>query len=94
MDAGPHAESQRLHVIISGAAVSLTVEAYGAGGRDPIQAAASRVLIKDHLGNPLVLAVEYEPGRYLVAHCDDPEFAELVQTFGVKAAQVRTRVQL
>lgn len=70
----------------------LTVESFAPGGRDSQEVPASRVIVKDSHGNPLILAVEYGDGQYHVAHCLDPDFEHLVTTFGYTAPTIAKTV--
>lgn len=72
----------------------LTVETFGVNGKGAVVTTATRVLVLDEHRNPLLVAVEYEPGKYLCAHVDDDEFEEMVATLGVRASRVRTRIDV
>ncbi len=67
--------------------MSLTVESYAPGGRNSQTVEASRVLVKDQHGNPLIIAAEYVGGVF-VSHFQDPDFEHLLQTFGYVPAEV------
>jgi len=63
----------------------LTVEAFETSGKNPRTFSASRVLIRDGVGNPVCVVVVYVDGERpvtLVAHLGDDDFDTILQTFG------------
>lgn len=75
----------------------LTVESFQPSGRDPSVTQASRVLIKDEFGNPICLAVSWIEGTkpaYIVAHCGDDDFEQMLSTFGVDKVIVLNRAHV
>lgn len=73
----------------------LSVEAFSPGGRESTNTTASRVLIRDHMGNPICLAVSWDEGgkpKTLVAHHGDDDFDSLLQTMGVDKVVVMNRI--
>lgn len=74
--------------------MSLRVECFGRGGRSAASLEATRVLVSDAHGNPVLLAVEYEPGKYLAAHLLDDDFEDLLATFGLKPSAVKAVIDL
>lgn len=67
----------------------LVVESYSPGGKDPDTRSASRVLIMDAFGNPLVLAAMQGTNLCLVAHHGDDDWERLLAQFNIKPAAVR-----
>ena len=72
----------------------LTVESFGPGGRDAVSYQATRVVIKDASGNPLVAAVLYDADQYLVVTCEDETFDAVLRTMGMTAARVSRRLDI
>jgi len=70
----------------------LKVETFKPGGRDPDSLEASRVLIRDQHGNPVVVAVTYADNCVLVSTCNDDDFQTVLDTLGVKASHVKKRI--
>ena len=66
----------------------MAVESYAAGGKQPSVVEATRVLVRDAHGNPILVAVEYEPNVFLCAHQGDADFDQILGTLGVEAAVV------
>lgn len=73
----------------------LTIESFAPGGEGAGLIEASRVLIRDSLGNPVCLAVSWVDGdrpQTIVAHLLDDDFEMLLQTFGVDRVVVLNRL--
>lgn len=72
----------------------LIVESFGEGGRDAATTAATRVVVRDEHGNPLVIAVEHGEGKIHVSHFLDPEFEPLARAFGLVPPRVIQTIPL
>jgi hypothetical protein len=66
----------------------MIVETFAAGGKHAQRVTATRFVVYDDHGNPIVLAVEHGPGQVFAAHLNDPEFEQLLDAFGVEMAVV------
>ena len=75
----------------------LTIESFGPGGTGASIIHATRVLIKDGLGNPVCLAVSWEDGgkpKTLVAHQGDEDFDDLLLTFGTERVVIMNHIHI
>lgn len=77
----------------------MTLELFGEGGIAPRVIEATRILIRDDHGNPIVFAARYlNPGDGLagtiVSTLNDPQFETVLATIGVAAARIRNRIEV
>jgi CTP:molybdopterin cytidylyltransferase MocA len=68
------------------------VELYEAGGKNARVVDATRVLVRNAQGTPVALVAEWG-AAVLAAHADDPDFQQLLTTFGADRVVVRNRVE-
>lgn len=61
--------------------------------RDAQVIEATRVVIEDIKGNPVMIALEYAPGMIVAAHPGDPDFNNLLKNLGIDKVVVCTDVE-
>lgn len=66
----------------------IRVEAFDMGGKNVSRFDGTRILLSDKFNNPLVVAVEYEDGKYLISTISDDDFEQMLATLGVESAVV------
>ena len=54
----------------------------------------TRAMIVDNLGNPLALAVEWQPDAYYVTTCNDPDFNQVLRNLGIGRTVICTDLTL
>lgn len=72
----------------------MIVETFAEGGRGAASVEATRVVIRDAHGNPIMVAVEHGPGQIFCAHSADEDFEPLLAALGVRAATVVRQIDL
>lgn len=61
--------------------------------RDAQVIEATRLVVEDHLGNPIVVALEYAPGQIVASHAGDKDFNNLLRNLGINKVVVCTDIQ-
>lgn len=54
---------------------------------------ATRVVVEDPLGNPIMVALEYAPGKIIASHPGDKDFNNLLHSMGINKVVVCTDVE-
>lgn len=60
----------------------------------PIVLPATRVVVQDEHGNPLMIAVEDGPGTHICGMAGDPDFPNLMKTLGIDRTLIVTKPEL
>lgn len=54
---------------------------------------ATRLVVEDSLGNPIVVALEYAPDQIIAAHPGDKDFNNLLKNLGINKVVVCTDIE-
>ena len=54
---------------------------------------ATRVVVEDAKGNPIMIALEYEPGMIIASHAGDADFNNLMRNLGIDKVVVCTDIK-
>lgn len=56
--------------------------------RDAFKKDATRVVVYDNVGNPIMAAVEIAPNHIMASHAGDADFHKVLDMIGIKAPEV------